>query len=998
MKQSVPMKPMAWIAVILMAGCVSSPSYEVGGTRKDMRYPGRELDYIARSLDEFGSLTIAGTTLIEPDPQFQFDLDMSAKEMFEWPRLEGFSTLIQNDSLDFQLSVEAQVVKNMLDDAGSGLSGVESNQLAQNLQAAAWRGLLSQIPGGEQLAAALQQPKDTNASAGAAAGDGFIGDGGQSSLSEARVAWSEALSHIAEAAKQYGVVADSNVDDLGAEVALGQLLKQGDDYHASAADTLKAIDLAAREALRLAFEVDSRINTASSDIQKKILSYQALVTSAKAAAELAVSYTTALGTALDAQKKTYADDVKVMPFDTRDKAKAKGGKAIEILVKIEATIDDKPYAVDAALEKAKLAVDDAVAAARAVQVPVTPSVPILEADEIPKDKRLAYGRLLKDEDRLPTLKDPTGGLKQNLRQLLLDTASDDMTYNMLRWLSYPESFGPGKRVYLCMTTVSCMPGYRSRKGFQGQIDLSLTLARASKGYNGEEQLVPTGATPLVFSAYPLVGTQLLDLRTSRRQIFTMAMQLVVTGYPAAARALLDFASEREQNIETLTGINTITSFGSGNHVGFTFSPRFQAQADPTSVNTKPAWVLQPETFPAVILVVIDEHDLITNNQENGADRLIWRHNFRWMPTGKCNGGYVGRPAFSESDLGRRAEFLEEAYQALQNGGLAADGWPTSFAAQTLEKRIEYFKTMACGEDVYMTLPLFSCDAPSCGNEEITVNPTHIWTDAPTTLYVTVPATWKNYLDVTVAGKNVNASRLSPTLVRVNVPALGDSAVPAMPHDDEESQGNPAAANTGNAPPRAQQVTQTSAREAQAQVVSVEKTPKTTELVVANGTCAVPKTLTYGRLNEAPPKKEKEPEVVEKLGPGGIAEGQCVGYIVGPKVLRLELNKENEFSLKLYKELKDDKGKAITAGTLIFRLREDWSKSVKVRAKIDGLKLTQEEKFMRTAEATYNLDGLKDLITTDPGTERRVQVALKYRPAIDALEVERDLVGTVCFSH
>lgn len=968
MKRSVFTKLTVWTGVILMAGCTSLPSHEVADTEKTMQYPGRELDYIAKSLDEFGSLTIAGSTLLEPDPNFKFDLNMTAKEMFDRPRVEGFSTLLQQDSLDFQLSVEAQIVKNMLQDTGSGLSGVESSLLAQNLQAAAWRGLLSQIPGGEQLAAALQQPEDTNTSAGPAAGDGFVGDGGQAAVSEARLACTQASNHFAEIGKQCGIIKAAGVSEDNAKTALAVLFQEADAYHASTAEALSAIDLAAREALRLAATADARINTAPTDAQKNILTYQTLVTTAKDAAARAVGMAKALSTSLGTQKTKYANDVKTMSDSTVAEIQALGTQAGTVLIDLTATEGEDTYTVSNALEQAETASTNAVGAARAVQVPVTPSVPILEADEIPKDKRLALGRLLAPDKGLPILNDPTGGLTQNLRQLLLDTASDDMTYNMLRWLSYPESFGPGKRVYLCMTTVSCMPGYRATKGFRGQIDLFLDLARVRKGYNGKEEIVLTNAQPLVFSAYPLVGTQLLDLRTSRRQVFSTAMQLVVTGYPAAARALLDFASDRQQNVETLSGINTVTSFGSGNHVGFTFSPQLQAQADPSRINTKPEWILQPETFPAVILIVVDERDLITSDPDNGANTLIWRHSFRWMPTTKGNSGSIGKPVFSESELGRRAECLEGAYHALHDGGIADDGWPTSFAAETLNKRIEYFKTMALGKDVYMTLPLFTYDDPTGADGDITVYPEHVWTDVATTLYVTVPSTWMNFLDITVAGKNVNSSRLSSTLVRVSVPPLGDSASPDIP--TKTATGTRIPPNGANS----------------------ETAAKHTDLVVVNGTRAVSKQLTYGRLNEPAPKKEDEPTVMEKLTPGGIARTQYVGYIDPPDLLRFdELNVGKRFSFKLYEELKDSKGKSITKGVLVFRLLKDPTKFVEVDATIKGKDLVQAKDFTCTAANTYTPSGVGALVINEP-----VQVTLKY---IDdnAHDVEKHMAGFV-FLH
>lgn len=949
---------MLCVTGFILSSCQTIPGYEVGGQKDDMKYPGRELDYIAQSLDQFGSITISGTTLIDPDPRFMLDLDMTAKEMFERTRLEGFSTILQQDHLDAQLSVEAQVVQQMLQETASSISPSETSQLSQKVQAAAWRSLLAQVPGGAEIAEAFQtsavqaKSSETATASGGTGGGEFLGDGGQAALSNARLNLDQSNTHLNKAKELCSAVSDKKEGEYGADVstAVDQMISEADLYHAAVGDTLSNIDSGIREALYLAYEVDKRINSAPETLKTSILSFQTLVNNAKTKAAAAEAMRKTIADTLTAKQKEFAEKVKPETVSDLSTAQKKTSDAKAIL--------DTEYKLDDTIKEAKAAADDAVAAARAVQLPVTPSVPILEAKEIEKAKRLAMSRLL-PSDKLPVLTDTKDALGLNLRQLLLLTASDKSTLEMLRWLSYPQAYGPGKRIYLCMTTVSCMPGNRSLTGFRGQVDLLLQLARVEPDYkSGKDKVTFLDSCPLVFCAYPLIDSQVLDLRTSRRTTLTAAMQLAVTGYPKAANALLDFASSRDQNIETLTGVNTVTNFGSGNHVGFTFSPKLRAQADPAKVNTKPNWILDMQTFPAIIMIVIDEKDLIMNNPESGANTLVWRQNYRWMPVGKTNFGLLNRPVFSESELGRRAELLEDANTSLRNG-LNDKGVPTSFAAETLEKRIEYFKTMALGQDVYMSLPFFDDEERStCGIGEMDVEPGLVWHDASTTLTVRLPEGWKGFTEVTVAGKPVNAVQLSPRVLRVTVPPIGELV-------DIKAKG-----------------------------VEGELRELTPGIVVSNGVGVLKKTLKVARLNPvAEPKKPAPEPAPAAASPGtgitGLAGAQNVGYVDSPAAINLgELGREQRFVIKLLKPLKNSAGEPVTSGKL--KYSGPSNEVMECPAIVTEKEIQQKNPFKRTGDATYDPADVSKFFGKDP-----VSLSFIYSEK-DQTQVPKGIIGSVRF--
>ena len=61
-----------------------------------------------------------------------------------------------------------------------------------------------------------------------------------------------------------------------------------------------------------------------------------------------------------------------------------------------------------------------------------------------------------------------------------------------------------------------------------------------------------------------------------------------------------YARQREQDVETLSGFNTMVSYTTGRHIGFTFTPRLVAQMDPSNYNTGPGLILQAQTVPEIV--------------------------------------------------------------------------------------------------------------------------------------------------------------------------------------------------------------------------------------------------------------------------------------------------------------------------------------------------------------------------------------------------------------
>jgi hypothetical protein len=511
----------------------------------------------------------------------------------------------------------------------------------------------------------------------------------------------------------------------------------------------------------------------------------------------ATALQTAEGKVTDAQnnRKALADKLEAAKKKAEDAAQA--GDDDTKLKDTQASVGGLGEAATAAGQAAKDAADAAVNAARALEDAggaLVTQQKILEADPITNEQRNAMARLPKFK---PVLENFSGDLSMNLNQLLLASASDKMTLEMMRWLSYPRGYGPGKRVYLCMASVNVTPGRLTGQGYVGTVDLALEYGVSEERVGSVERAF---GSPIIFAAYPFIGTQVLDLRTSRRQAFTLALQLVVNGYPAAARVFLDYARQREQDTETITGINTVSGYSTGTHVGFSFAPQFVAQKDASDINTSPGWVLQHQTMPVMLLIVCDEGQLDTM-AKSGQPALIGQQTYYWKrgynptldgaPFGAAVNDLFVHPRLSEYEMYERAKSLDRAYAELSElrksrGDESGQSPPGSREEAFLGYRVNSLTSLGIGSGFTLDLPYMRPASTGATHGTIEVHPTRGWINKPTTFFVeaTDPVfeVGAGYL-ATVGGRSVNAVRLSPKVLQVNVPAwqdvLGDPEIDAL---------------------------------------------------------------------------------------------------------------------------------------------------------------------------------------------------------------------------
>jgi hypothetical protein len=196
-----------------------------------------------------------------------------------------------------------------------------------------------------------------------------------------------------------------------------------------------------------------------------------------------------------------------------------------------------------------------------------------------------------------------------LSDLLNLTANDYVRKQVLEWTSSPDqrSLGDNKVLLAAVLTVSVRPGSRTSAGYIGEIDVRVQYARKEG-----EDIVPAPATrhPLAFAIFPGLDSQVLDLEASKQRQQTLSVLLEAATAQASGGVKADLFRLLGHDLGAVTALNTVVGYNmSGRHFGWHFYPRIQAQADPASMSSGPGRVLQPQSFPALVFILMDKSDL-----------------------------------------------------------------------------------------------------------------------------------------------------------------------------------------------------------------------------------------------------------------------------------------------------------------------------------------------------------------------------------------------------
>jgi hypothetical protein len=239
-----------------------------------------------------------------------------------------------------------------------------------------------------------------------------------------------------------------------------------------------------------------------------------------------------------------------------------------------------------------------------------PPAGLVEASPVPAVRRAQAALPTPTLGAPLTIADPAS-LAVNLRDLIRLSADDHTTMKLLQFATGadPRAFGPGKRVYAAVLNVAIRPGWRTFEGYVGEIDVRFAYSDPKGNDIADPNLV---THPIAYAVMPGIDAQIWDERLTRQFQYALALVLEAQTPEAGGRIDADYVRRLEQRLASVTTINTVMGYNaSGRQFGWRFSPRIVAQGDPTDVETRAAHHLQTQSFPALVLILLDEKDLGT---------------------------------------------------------------------------------------------------------------------------------------------------------------------------------------------------------------------------------------------------------------------------------------------------------------------------------------------------------------------------------------------------
>ncbi len=376
------------------------------------------------------------------------------------------------------------------------------------------------------------------------------------------------------------------------------------------------------------------------------------------------------------------------------------------------------------------------------------------------------------------------------RQALSLAANDKMTQDLFKWFAHPNGYGKNKKAYFCMLTVSCQPGYWTKKNFAADVLVTTEYGKQHGSWANSESIQKTRGgpavggydwsssenpnlgsarpqfsdsfrRPLVAAVYPMVDSQVLDLRHSQREQLASAIALAFVGMGAQAEALIDDVRRLERDAQTRTAVTVGSAYSAGGYnFGFRIEPRFVAIEDPGNFRGGPGNQLEATQFPAMVLVFADKDDLEPSvggtAEKGGYDQVVFHIESRWLPKDWLTGLFYRQ---SESKMLRRAHLLDGQRGRISGHRKRVLGSPNLLS----------FNKM--GDLEYATLKRrrWALAAAGLGSTVVMPLPTVEQKPKPSPIKVTVPAEshrgWKNALSTfVVGGENFNENNIKGATV------------------------------------------------------------------------------------------------------------------------------------------------------------------------------------------------------------------------------------------
>jgi hypothetical protein len=284
--------------------------------------------------------------------------------------------------------------------------------------------------------------------------------------------------------------------------------------------------------------------------------------------------------------------------------------------------------------------------------------PVLSATNVGPN---GYLSLLSQADAAPQLSE---------NDVLKVGATDKETERVLNFMSDPINLPNNQRAYLCVMQVSISPGWRTKKGYVGEVQLTFTYGVSSdrsiqrlRKLNGEQlergegpvttdNGVPIteamlksfnlpndpllrslgyggGAYPGVLSIFPFADAQALDFQSSLQKQLNLLLQMSASLQKVSAKLqaqlMASYQKLTRQDTASRNLLPLVVPSSRGPDVTYRFDPEFQALEDPGNPDSKAGQVLEPSSFPALIVIVCDEDEIMKY------DQVVASTETRWLP-------------------------------------------------------------------------------------------------------------------------------------------------------------------------------------------------------------------------------------------------------------------------------------------------------------------------------------------------------------------------------
>jgi len=140
-----------------------------------------------------------------------------------------------------------------------------------------------------------------------------------------------------------------------------------------------------------------------------------------------------------------------------------------------------------------------------------------------------------------------------------------------------------------------------------------------------------GSYPSVFAIFPMMDSQHAELSNSRRRhdelLLSLAASFTAKGLTAEAKTLINYVTRKEYDIRTRSVMPTYTTYSDGASFGIQLYPEIRALGNPEKSTSSAAKVLEPISFPVVVVIVMD------SKESDNYSHLVVNVQDRWIPTG-----------------------------------------------------------------------------------------------------------------------------------------------------------------------------------------------------------------------------------------------------------------------------------------------------------------------------------------------------------------------------